>query len=817
MSSVGSSDGNGPVFDPGSVEAFARFAELEAQVASLRKRNEELAATVAGFQRRNDQLQRLNDDLNNLLNSTEVGTVFVDRELRVRKFNPAIQQIFPLRPLDIGQPIDHVALHLAGREQMLEGIRNVVATGEPLQNEVQLHNGSWLLRRVLPFVTARGVIDGVVLTFTDITEIKSTQDRLSLAMESTRLVWWDADMISGKVVTAATPEPLLGFHPGNMPKTGEEWQALIHPEDKPMVDAAMLACAMGHANDWSVEHRVRTAAGQWNWILNCGKIVQRSPHGLPQRIIGTAQDIHMRRSIAETVHRDAELFAQIQDAIICSDRAGQVTTWNRGAEIIFGWSAEEAIGQPIANYLPEFARSSGAQILSDPKAGHQFSGEWESDRRDGSKVWCLWRARSLGDHEGRAAGMVVVATDVSERRRVEDEHRQLEGQLLQAQKMEIMGTLAGGVAHDFNNLLAAILINTELSLGLLAEESPARSCLDDVLRAGQRAKELVGRILSFSRFQEPERRPLDLRVLIEETAQFVRATLPATVEIRLNLNGDYPPTLADPNQFLQIILNLCSNAAQAMHHRGVLTLTLGESRFVGNQHTQVGELKPGHYLTVSVADTGHGIDQETLRRIFDPFFTTKKSGEGTGLGLSIVRGILQGHGGSIDVASMPGCGSIFKIYLPVLSTAGVHRDNKSQSGARPVRGRGERVMVVDDEPSIANVTSSALRNLGYEAVAFTTVEDFRRAFDADPSACSLLITDQIMPRQTGMELAHQLRAQGYRVPVLITTGFGGNLNNETVAEVSPSGLLKKPYELRDFAGMVRRLLDESAAYTKAVS
>jgi PAS domain S-box-containing protein len=524
-------------------------------------------------------------------------------------------------------------------------------------------------------------------------------------------------------------------------------------------------------------------------------------------VLSIARDITARREAEMTVRRDAHILAQLEDVVICTDAESRVVYWNQAAERTFGWKSEELMGRPIAARFPEHMHDTVERLMADLFATDQtMPSEWEDYRKDGSRVWIQWRAQRLKDAAGSVTGMVSVGTDMTEQRRATEEHRKLQQQLFHAQKMETIGTLAGGIAHDFNNILAAIVVYTELAMNEARGNERGLECLGEVKRASHRAKELIRRILAFSRFNEPDRRRVDLRTVIEDAVRFVRPMLPATLEIRLDFPDRCAPSRADQNQIHQVMLNLLSNAAQAMRKdSGSVTVKLREREFSEPSTLPLGTLAAGRYLSIAVEDNGQGMDEATLKRIFDPFFTTKKPGEGTGLGLSVVHGIVHNHEGCLSVESTPGEGSTFTIYIPSTTPPPAGRRSSVPPTIVP-RGQGERVLVVDDEEAVARLTTSALATLGYVSVGFISPDDLWREFERAPQACQLIITDQTMPRVTGFELAQRVRALGYFVPILIMTGFSRNLTPKGVAGLGSAALLSKPFEIHELAVAVRRLL-----------
>jgi CheY-like chemotaxis protein len=369
-----------------------------------------------------------------------------------------------------------------------------------------------------------------------------------------------------------------------------------------------------------------------------------------------------------------------------------------------------------------------------------------------------------------------------------------------------MGMLSSGIAHDFNNILAAILMQSEVALADPQTTPRSSIALKEIRAAGLRAKALVRRILNFSRREEPELAPVDLGELLDEVASFVRATLPPTIEIRFERPASYPATLADENRLHQVFVNLSSNAAAAMPRGGVLELSLSEAELPGARTLSTGTLAPGRYLVASVHDTGCGMDAATAARMFEPFFTTKRAGEGTGLGLAIVASIVSQHGGAIHVESAPGAGARLTVYLPILATDEPVKATPTPPRVLP-RGNGERVLVLDDEESLALLMCATLQSLGYRATHAVSAAKVLAELAAAPGSFDLLVTDQNMPQLSGVELARRVRAAGVELPIVIATGFGAPLDARDADEIGRLVVLEKPFEMERLARLVRRLLD----------
>ncbi len=383
------------------------------------------------------------------------------------------------------------------------------------------------------------------------------------------------------------------------------------------------------------------------------------------------------------------------------------------------------------------------------------------------------------------------------------EHRRLEGQLIQAQKMEAIGTLAGGIAHDFNNILGSIIGYTELAGFELPEEHIVHQYLSQVLKAGERAKELVGQILTFSRRSEENKKLLNVIPVIKEAIKLLRASLPATIEIRQDIKENQSVVMADPTQIHQIVLNLCTNGAHAMKdHGGILTVGIADVDIFPEDLTFYTNLKAGPYVKLTVSDTGHGIKRGIIGRIFEPYFTTKEIGEGTGLGLSVVHGIVTGYEGDIKVYSEPGKGTDIQILLPRIKTD----ESVTHENLDPIPVGTGTILVVDDEQNIVNITERMLRRLGYEVISEIDAIKALEIFRTDPDRFDLVITDLTMPHMTGKDLAKELVSVRSDIPVILTTGFSDTINSENARNNGIKELLPKPVNGRKLAEAIKKIL-----------
>jgi PAS domain S-box-containing protein len=432
----------------------------------------------------------------------------------------------------------------------------------------------------------------------------------------------------------------------------------------------------------------------------------------------------------------------------------------------------------------------------------------------GNEVWAEIIVTPLRDEAGNVTAALEVVVPISERRRAEEERKEIEKQLRQAQKMESVGTLAGGIAHDFNNILTVVLGYAEMVLGELDPDSKCRELQQEVVRAGLRARELVKQILTFSRQAEHDLKPLQLQYIVKETLKLLRASIPTTIEIRQDIESCGGAMLADPTQIHQVLLNLCTNAYHAMREQGgVLTVSLREIAVGPDGHPAGGfAMQPGRYLELSISDTGVGIRPEEMEKIFEPYYTTKPVNEGTGLGLSVVHGIVRSHGGHINVASEPGQGSVFRICFPCVEATA---ETIAMQPVEPLPGGTERILVVDDEEFVVKMEQLILENLGYRVTATTSSVIAMHVFAQHPASFDLVITDMTMPSMTGAELARRCLAIRPDIPIILCTGFNAQISEKTAREIGVREFAMKPVGKREFALMVRRALQQQEAVAAA--
>jgi len=402
-----------------------------------------------------------------------------------------------------------------------------------------------------------------------------------------------------------------------------------------------------------------------------------------------------------------------------------------------------------------------------------------------------------------------IVHDITKRKKAEEEKNKLETQLQRAQKMEAIGALAGGIAHDFNNVLYAVMGYTELTMDLVTEGSTAQTNLQRVMKAADRAKEMVQQILAFSRQSKKEKKPISVQSVLKEAGNLLRTSIPSTIEIRQDIDTECDAVMADPTQIHQIIMNLATNAYHAMQETGgVLGLTLMQDEIGSDDLEFSPDLKPGAYLKLTVEDTGHGIDRDVMGKIFDPYFTTKAVGKGTGMGLSVVYGIVKDHGGDIRVYSEPGQGTAFHVYLPVIETDAAEPNAIS---VEPAPTGTERILFVDDEEVVVDLAQQMLETLGYHVTTHTGSVAALEAFRGHPDEFDLVITDMTMPKMTGAELAPRLLEIRPDIPIILCTGFSEQIDEARVGTIGIRAYLAKPILKNEMAKVIRKTLGKPNA------
>jgi len=512
----------------------------------------------------------------------------------------------------------------------------------------------------------------------------------------------------------------------------------------------------------------------------------------------TVRDITERRQLEEDQIRLTTAIEQASEAVIITDAAAKIQFINPAFEHTTGYSREETIGQnprilQSGKHDLAFYKEMWAILLQ----GKPWHGHLINKKKDGTCFEEEVTISPVTTSGGKIINYVAVKRDVTN-------EVSLEKQLRQAMKLEAIGTLAGGIAHDFNNILSAILGYGELSQRQLPENHPVAKNLQQILKAGNRAADLTKQILSFSRQDEGEVKVVAVQPLVKEVLKLLRSSLPTTIDIKQDLSAPAGLILADPTQIHQVLMNLCTNAKYAMgDDGGTLSISLNQIEVSSSSAIPLHlDIRHGNYLDLKIRDTGCGMDDLVLANIFDPFFTTREQGQGTGLGLSVVYGIVKKHNGEITVSSEPDKGTIFHVYLPVITEESEPEGLKIEV----VPGGNERILIVDDDPTIGEMLEQLLLPLGYQATIFTSSIEALKQFKATPEAFDLIITDMTMPHMTGKKLATELMAIRPELPVILCTGYSESVDETEAKSLGIRELLMKPFVKNELEKAIRNVL-----------
>ena len=747
------------------------------------------------------------------LNSIGDAVIATDPEGRVRFMNPVAEDLTGWnRDESLGRPLEEVfqIVNEHTRERVENPVAKVIATG----NVIGLANHTVLIGRDgrefpirdsgAPIRLENGGLLGVVLVFRDVT----AEQRAELALRKSEAKYRDLVESANSIILRFGPRGRITFFNDFAQKffgfseeeiIGRNILGNIVPEtDSSGRDLkAMVAEMLQNPENFNFnENENIKRNGERVWIAWRNRAILNEDGELVE-ILSVGIDISDRKRAEEDRIRLETAINSAAESVMITDDRGLLQYVNPAFENITGYAQDEALGQnprilKSGRHDPSFYE----KLWETISGGAVWKGHFINKNKQGHIFEEDATISPVKNDAGKIINYVGVKRDVTA-------EISRERQFRQAQKMEALGALAGGIAHDFNNILSSIIGFSEIALSKLASSTEVHSYLQEVLNAGMRARELVRQILTFSRQADQELQPVQVKLIAKEVLKMLRASLPATIEIRQDIRSDRT-VLADPTQIHQILMNLCTNASHAMQEKGgILTVSLTDEELGEEFAERHRDVAPGSFIRLKVSDTGHGMPSDILENIFDPFFTTKKREEGTGLGLSVVHGIVKGHGGFVTVSSKIGRGSTFEVYLPVIHSG---RSPALESSA-PQRGGNEHILLVDDEKPLVDLERSFLEQKGYRVSTRTSSVEALELFKAKPKAFDLVITDMTMPNMTGKDLAREIMRIRPEIPIIICTGFSREMTPESAQKAGIRAFIRKPIIGAELIGTVRNVLN----------
>jgi PAS domain S-box-containing protein len=623
-------------------------------------------------------------------------------------------------------------------------------------------------------------------------EKQAAEERFRLLAKATNDAIWDWDLVKNQLWWSEGFETLFGSVPEGMESAVNSWMSRIHPQDVERVTAGLHRTLAGGEANWSDTYRFRRQDGSFAWVSDRGSAI-RDEYGQAIRMIGGVTDITSRRAAEERIAEQAALLDEARDAIVVRDLADRVLFWSKGAERLYGWTRAQALDRDMNTLL-----GVDATHLTEANASVRASGGWHGEMvnksRSGESRTVDARWTLLRDAQGEPKSILSIETDITEQKK-------LETQFLRDQRMQSIGTLAGGIAHDLNNVLGPILMGVELLRSQVTEES-GKATLGVINSCAARAADLIRQVQSFARGVDGSRVPVNAALILREIEVIIAETFPKNIETRLIISTEPWIIIGDPTQIHQVMMNLCLNARDAMPSGGKLEIELSNKVLDEMYAELTPDAKAGAYVMLRVSDSGAGMPAEVMDKIFEPFFTTKEVGSGSGLGLSTALGIARSHGGFIHVASKPGQGATFKVYFPAKREAVPFDKGRAQRSAIP-RGNGELILVVDDEDGIRMMAQSVLERFGFKTIGARNGAEGVAAFAQQSAEIAAVLTDIAMPVMDGPTMIVALRTMKPGVKIVVTSGHGSQESTFGAHEFLP-----KPYTGETLVRALHALINE---------
>jgi PAS domain S-box-containing protein len=740
-------------------------------------------------------------------------------------------RIFGLEPADQAPPFaEHQRAYLpADRECLIAAVERCANDGSSYELEAQLARPDGEVRTCIVSGRAErddsGGIARLVGSVHDVTgrrraeqELHDQRRRLSFVIEASRLGTWQWDIPTDELVVNEEWAAMIGQTAAELdPCSSRTWSSRLHPDDIPAVRAQRDACLAGQITDYEVEFRMRHADGHWVWILARGRVMTRNETGAPVAMFGTHTDISARKKAEEALTESHALLENLARQVpgviyqyrLFPDGRSAFPYSSPGMKLIYEVSPDDVRedATPVFGRLhPEDAGGVSEAILESARTLETFFADFRVVLPEQGVRWRWCQADPVRLDDGSVLWHGIIL-DVTERQLAEIEQQALRDQLTQAQKLESVGRLAGGVAHDFNNMLNVILGHAELALDEVDTGSPLHDHLEQITQSAQRSVNLTRQLLAFARKQTATPRVLDLDETVSSMLKMLGRLIGEDVELVWRPGSADTRVFIDPAQVDQLLANLCVNARDAIGQGpGKIVIETGMATFDDDYCAANSQFRPGDYVVLAVSDDGCGMERETLASIFEPFYTTKGPGEGTGLGLATVYGVVKQNDGFINVYSEPGQGSTFRIYLPRYAGSGPAEARDQGNGAPPSRG-DETVMIVEDEAAILELTRTMLERLGYTVITAATPVEAIGIAAAQERPIDLLITDVVMPEMNGRDLVVEVLAQHPGLRHVYMSGYTADVIAHQGVLDEGVDFIQKPFSSANLAAKVREVLD----------
>ena len=706
-------------------------------------------------------------------------------------------------PLEFADEIDDdrqrewVSNQTKDAQQFIEKVEYLNAHPDEIsRDEIDLVNGKCFDRYSAPVRGHDGKYYGRIWSFRDVTERKQAEEKQRTSEERYRTLF---DYAPDGIVIAdpegtyidgnASMCKMLGYSRAEL--IGCDASDIVAQSEVPKIEEALnqIKEASFHHQEWQFRRKDGV-------LFPAEVIVTPMPDG---NLLGMIRDTSERKRAEEQITEQATFLDKAQDAIFVRDLEGKMLFWNKGSERMYGWTRQEVLSRKMDDLLYTHPKE-----LEEAYRVTMSQGDWHGElkhfTKDGDELMIESRWTLIRDNEGGAKSVLAINTDITEK-------KMIEAQFMRAQRMESIGTLAGGIAHDLNNILAPIMMSIEL-LKETSTDPLAANILKTIEVSAKRGADIVRQVLSFARGLEGERIEVQLKHLLNEVQSIIKDTFPRDIRLEFSIPNDIWTILGDPTQVHQILLNLCVNARDAMPHGGSLSVNVENCVLDEHYATMNLQAKAGRYVQISVADTGTGIPPTLLEKIFEPFFTTKAINKGTGLGLSTVMAIVKSHGGLINVYSEPNKGTTFKVYLPALEMSSEARKEQVALASLP-RGNGETILLVDDEASIITITTQTLLAFGYHVLTATDGAEAVAVYAERKNDIAVVLTDMAMPIMDGAATIRALTKMNPRLKIIAASGLHANADVTKASGVGIKHFLTKPYTAGTLLKAMRTILDEA--------